>query len=673
MSESAYIDSVFGPDGIFAKARPGYEHRPEQMRYAAFIDTRIEQRRIAAVEAGCGTGKSYGYLVPAIRLATSVGRTVVIATANIALQEQLVQKDLPMLAKLLPTPFTFALIKGKNNFLCSSRLDDAEGDDPAWADEYEKELLTLHQWDSTTMRGDVSELDHTPKPAVWSRVCGDQNDCDRDRCMETDCHYWNMRGEAYDADIVICNYHLLFSELKVIADGGLPGAILPEFHHIICDEAHEMAEIARDFFGYRMARAVFFRIAKQMEKWNRKDFSDLLMNNAQLFFNMLEAYRKRSDYKSRIRHKDCVARDKYKPLLDTLAAIMKYCYQAMTGFEGSKDDKKRDRMIKRCKEIINQIDAAMSLTDENAVFYIEMEMVGVGANRKEQPVLHSKLINPAPLIRATLWDRVTSAVVTSATLTTGHTFDFIKRQLGLPEEKDPTDGASITQEDVVDSPFDFENQALFVVPEMKTDPTAQSFPDEVATKFEELVIATRGRTLGLFTSYRVMNVVATALKRSTALQKLGIKLLVQGEGPRTMLVDQFRNDTHSVLIGVSSMWTGVDVPGESLSCLAIDKLPFPNPTDPIIDVLNERDKASFFKDSIPRAVITFRQGFGRLIRSKTDTGVIVAFDKRIVEKGYGAQFTKSLPKVQFTRDIALVKTFIDLCDEERVAREVAGK
>lgn len=647
-----HTTEVFGPSGLFANSIPGYEHRDEQIRLSCEIEQAIIDRHHLLAEAPCGTGKSLAYLVPAIKIALERKTKIVVVTANIALQEQLVQKDLPLLQRVLPEPFTFALLKGKNNYLCGGRLfEELNGateplSDPASVDQ----LKQIDQWAGSTPTGDITELPFTPLPIVWSRVCGDASDCDGARCNESQCFSVRARRKAHKADIIVCNYHILFSHVKVAMATDMD-VILPTFNYLICDEGHEMAEIARDFFGFRIGQGSFRRLIKATDRVGHPEIATELRDAARAYFSELDAASKQLRYKARIRVKDFVYSSRIRSVLQ---GVMKVWGYMLARAMSDQDTRLAGRMIRRAEDLDAAINDATQLNDpQNFVYFVEHE-----GNRT---YLCSKMINPSSVIKSELFDRIESGIVTSATLTTNGTFDFIRNQLGLLD-------TGKTTEIQVSSPFDFGNQALLVVPQMKSDPTQPEYANEVAKQFVELIDATKGRVLGLFTSYRVMKVVVD-LMRDKSIVTGQYPILVQGDAPRTQLVQRFRDDKHSVLLGVSSFWTGIDVPGEALSCLAIDRLPFPNPDDPVMDALTELDPKWFFRQSIPRAVITFRQGFGRLIRSKTDTGVIVMFDKRIIEKPYGKQFMRSLPDVQFSREWDHVREFIEACDQEREARE----
>lgn len=687
MSDPNFIDHVFNE--LFPQAIPGYEPRKQQVHLAKEIDACIARNGQGLFEGPTGTGKSFAYLLPAInhiRSANGGKCKIVIATANIALQEQLVGKDLPTLQKLLrpdmsdpqegmeaiAPSFSFMLAKGRSNYVCSARAQEAmrSSDDPLPV-EYNEQYEHIINWINTSRYGDVSELPSVPEPDLWRRVCGNNEDCDRARCEGTDCFFIRARKALDDTDIIVTNYHLLFSDTQVKdATQGFAG-ILPDYDYLICDEAHEMAEIARDFFGQQLSYAAMYRVVKFIKRNSPESaVPSKLEQFGKLFFDELKRHRDNPSYKARIRIRFVApSADEFCTNLNTAEGLL-LRMAATRPLDADPDDdeysefddldpkakRKAKSMAATCSKAVSFIKDAMELNDENLVYYIE-------GGKRQAAMLKSKMINTADHLRDHVFSKVRSTIIASATLTTGGTFNFIKDQLGLPD-------ASTC---VVSSPFDYSEQALLYVPMMRTSPTdTETFPGEVAERFLDLVKDCDGRMLGLFTSYKVMDAVHAYLVASKPIKVNNheIEILKQGDMPRTQLVDYFRSNKHSVLLGVSSLWTGVDVQGESLSCLAIDRLPFPNPDDPVMDAITAREpKTWFIKHAVPRAVIAFRQGFGRLVRSRTDTGCIVVFDTRLVDKPYGRMFTKDLPEIQFSRDDGIVKIFIDACDQERRDRE----
>lgn len=631
-----YIDSVFGPDGVLAHRFEGYVPRQGQIELAQAVDDAIRDGEHVMAEAPTGTGKSIGYSVPATYHAAHGGKRVVIATANIALQEQLVDKDLPLLAEILPWDFTFALIKGRNNYLCHDRLyqEEAQGtlellDDPADAEM----LQALVAWARQTATGDVSELPFEPPHRLWRRFSISSDDCKGSDCRFRDeCCALKARAAAQEADVVVCNYHLLFAHLQV-RETTEKDIVLPPFDVAILDEAHKAADIARDFFGFRVTQGAVRWAARLLKKIGEVKFYDHVVKEAERFFARLLQHRRSPAYKTRLRTPDAVP---WSELVRLIGEVRDGYVEAVS--ETSDVDLRADlkRAAGRCHDLAQQIASALTLSAPDTVSFIEEDARG-------NAVLCSKPIRVGERLRQSLFDQTRTVVLTSATLTTGGTFDHLRDEIGVPDPR----------ELVVDTPFDFQRQALLVVPEDMPEPNDPAFPAAVAAMFAEVMDLADGRTLGLFTSYRNLNATYERVRGN------GHRVLKQGDMPRTALVEEFRRDVGSVLLGTESFWAGVDVPGEALSCVVIDRLPFPSPDDPVLDAISERDRRWFMTYSLPRAVIAFKQGFGRLIRTATDRGVVVVLDRRLVSKPYGRVFTASLPDVLKSRRLENVRHFLE--------------
>jgi len=630
-----YIDAVFGPTGILARHFEGYVPRPGQIEMARAVGAALEDDEHLLVEAPTGVGKSLAYSVPATHHAVNEKKRVVIATANIALQEQLVEKDLPLLAEILPWDFRFALLKGKNNYLCLDRRyqEEAEGTLDLLDEPGDGPMLTdLTEWAGTTETGDVSELPFQPLYRLWRRFSTTSDDCKGSDCRFRDeCFALKARAAAEEAHVVVANYHLLFAHLQVRAATG-QDLVLPAFDVAILDEAHKAADIARDFFGARITVGGVRWAARLLKKLGKGMQHRELTEEATRFFERLDSHRRSPGYKCRLKRPDVVPWSKLCTLLGKAATT----YQAAQEMGDEDANAELRRVATRCETLAGQIRAAMTLADKDSVVFIEADGRG-GA------VLRSKPIEVSGVLEQALFASVDSAVLTSATLTTGGSFDHIAGEMGVPTPRTLS----------VESPFDFERQALLVVPDGMPNPGAPDYPDAVADAVAEVLELAEGRTLGLFTSYRNLDLTYQRVSGN------GHRILRQGDRPRTALVEEFRRDVDSVLLGTESFWAGVDVQGEALSCVVIDRLPFPSPDDPVLDAISERDRRWFTNYSLPRAVIAFKQGFGRLIRSATDRGVVVVLDQRIVSKSYGKVFTRSLPPVLKSRRIESVQRFLD--------------
>jgi ATP-dependent DNA helicase DinG len=630
-----YIDTVFGPNGIFARRFQGYAPRRGQIELTQTVDRAIEENAHLLAEAPTGTGKSVAYLVPAIRHAAEHGKRVLVVTGNIALQEQLVSKDLPLLAEVLPWEVSFALLKGRQNYLCPSRLYEQKAEprldipgEPFDVDRYQAIL----DWAETTETGDKSELPFEPAPRLWKRFSITSEDCKGNECrLREQCFAAKAKVRAEQAMVVVTNYHMLLLHLHLREITGRD-LILPPFDIAICDEGHKMADIAREFFGFRATAGSVRWAGRLLARMGHGRLAARLEAETSSFFERLDAYAQSDAYDRRLRTPGEVP---HQELRAALVETFRVYQEAMDDVLDGDARAELTRAMARAMALVIQLDAAMALADEGSVYFLERSPKGGVA-------LASKVVDVSERLRKLFFDATPSVIVTSATLTTSGSFDHVRRELGMRDAR----------ELVVESPFDFEQQALLIVPEGLPSPQEPVFAEVVADTVARVVELAEGRTLGLFTSYRNLN---AAYER---LAGCGYRVLRQGDAPRTQLIETFRKDVRSVLLGTESFWAGVDVPGESLSCVVIDRLPFPPPDDPVLDAMSERDPDWFEDFSLPRAIIAFKQGFGRLIRSQLDRGVVVVLDERLVTKRYGKKFLGSLPFTLKSRRLAHVRHFL---------------
>lgn len=647
-----YIADTLGPTGSFAAAFPGYEARSSQLDLAAMIDKAIVDRRNLLGQAPTGTGKSVAYLLPAIRNAVANGARVVVVTANIALQEQLVGKDLPMLQSLLPWPFTFALAKGRGNYLCLDRFKDeqlitlsASRPDEA------RQWREIEQWASLTSTGDLSELPFEPTSAVRMRCTTTTDDCHGKSCASYgDCHAVKARLSYQAAQVIVTNYHLFFTELQLRRETKSP-VLLPDWQVVIFDEAHKAPDIARDFFGFEITVGKLRHAGRLLAPKNDKTPQIDERLKAQLdveasdFFDRLRVYAQSPEYKARITRPDVVDA---RPLLSVLHEVVDAYEQVMKSDVGTEVRGKLERAQRKATILADNIECAMKLwAPEKNVYFVQEDHSG-------RVSLCAKLIHVGASFQRELYKPGVTIAAVSATLTTGGNFSFAADEFGMTDKHQ---GLQIE----VESPFDYRENALLVVPRDMPDPTDKKLPREAynqacARRFTETVHVVEGRTLGLFTSFKALD----EAHRTLLASGWQGRVLRQGEAPRTQLIREFKEDVRSVLLGTDSFWEGVDVPGESLSCVVIDRLPFPTPDDPVLDAVSAiRGKEAFFEWSIPRAVIKLTQGFGRLIRTRTDRGVVVVLDRRITDKSYGSAFLRSLPfDLRVSRDFADVGRFL---------------
>ncbi len=629
MTETA---DIFGAEGAIARAIEGFEPRAGQRDMAAAIERALAGRKHLAVEAPCGVGKTFAYLVPAIRHAIETETRVVVCTANIALQEQLIEKDLPLLRKALPEPFKYELIKGIGNYLCLDRFGDtkAELQELTFEEEEQAQWKKLIRWAGKTASGDVSDLAFTPLDSLWNRVNGVAELCNGAQCTYfDDCFAMEARRRLKNATVIVTNYHLFFAHLavKIAAERDV---ILPPHSVVICDEAHDMADIARDFFGLRLSPFSVNMLVRGARLLHLRSSANRLRGESKEFFRRVSDFKRSGHYQVRLRHARCADSS------DLESAVAEYRDELKQAREAATEEAVADKVAKFDAAAVRYIEtlrAFMSLDDPNRVYWIEED---ARATR-----LVARVIDVSPTLRTNLFGQTPSVVLTSATLAADRDFSFLKRETGAED----------AAEKVVASPFNFREQAILVVPRMEAGANDPRFASEMSAHINRIVMRLGGRTMALFTSYRNMEFCADAAKET------GVEILRQGTAPRSKLLEAFREDRGTALFATSSFWQGVDVPGEALSCLVIDKIPFIAPDDPLLSTLAERDPDHFRKYSLPRATMALRQGFGRLIRRGTDRGAVVIFDNRLFTARYGREILAALPDVQVHRELSVIDDF----------------
>lgn len=651
MSEA--VDAVFGPTGLLSEAFDGYQPRDGQIAMTEVFERAFETGTHAAVHAPCGVGKSLGYISSAVNHSSVDSRTIIV-TNSILLQEQLVKKDLPFMVELMDGP-SFALAKGISNYVCKDRLAAEEKRGTLNLAEDASEAAALRafiDWSRKTATGDRSELAVEPPERLWGRFSVSSGECAGKECpMAETCYGRRARAEFKRAAIVVTNYHMFFLDLAVREKSGGQSNILGMYDRVIFDEAHEANGVARDVYGARISAGMMFRLSSHLKHYGmdrqRGEFEAVVRT----FFDDLATYRASGRYKIRLRTPGEVDG---QPLSDALRVVAKHLADLA--------ERNKDRAAvlaqasRRAKELAQEVDDTTLLREPGAVSFIAEEAKG-------RLVLSQRYVDVSELLRKMLFEverhdadgeplDPPAVVMTSATLAVEGKFDYLSRQLGV------TFGETLC----VESPFNFQENCLLVVPE-GVAPTEPTYHDYVAQRVCEAVTEAGGRTLALFTSYKALDTAHRAL-----LAMGGHRILRQGEAPRSRLVAEFRNDVGSVLLGTSSFWQGIDVPGEALSVVVIDRLPFATPDDPVMDAIKATDRNFFANHSIPEAVLQLVQGFGRLIRSVSDYGVVVCLDRRMVEATYSERFLSSLPRTYRRRDMRAIGRFLEF---KRGAAKVA--
>lgn len=635
---------VFDHDGYLSKVFERYEPRKGQIELAVAIECGIEQRRHVLAEGPTGTGKGISYLVPSLEhIREHPEHRVMVCTETISLQEQLMNSDLPLLQEALPYDFSYTLLKGRVNYLCRKRYNDPK----PWTVEPPM-VAAVEEWARDTTTGDRSELPFKPRGDLWEGYSSSSDDCIGKRCSYyKECFANKARRRAANSQVVVTNFHMLMANIQY------EGAVLPPFQILVCDEAHQMAKTARDCLGYRVSRFSIRRIARWLDKKTEKSGHHLDQLGRALFDRVAD-YAKSERYIGQLREPGFVDIDDVVGALEGAQAIA--AHRAKHAGLSDKEQGESENMVVRCEKIILKLRSCVEQNDDRNVYWLEEQKKGWFS-------MEARPIEVGGILRKCLFDEVPTAVLTSATMTTGGTFDFVRRELGIPQG---------IIEVVGESPFDWMSQSRFIVPAGIPDPPTgyfatlqekkireQEWGIAVADRLEDVIHAAQGRTLALFTSRRAMDFVAHRL------HNLPGPLLVQEPGVnRSRLVQLFKEDLSSTLLGVASFWTGLDVPGDALSVVFIDRIPFPVPSDPVTAAINARYDAKygawsgFNMYSIPMAIMQMRQGVGRLIRSQRDRGVVVLADTRLLSKSYRQQFFNSLPPMMALDEVEEIREWL---------------
>jgi ATP-dependent DNA helicase DinG len=636
---------------------------------AQAVEQALEEKRHLIVEAGTGTGKTLAYLMPVIRS----GKRVIISTGTKNLQEQLFYKDIPFLEQALfaaaggdgetsPRRLSVCYMKGRNNYLCRKKLYDLTDQPVLSGLEEIEQYRAIAAWEKTTSTGDRAELAELPEAsALWHKLDARSDACIGQKCSEYErCFITEMRRRGMESDIIIVNHHLFFADLaiKLQAEGAPDAGILPEAAAVIFDEAHELEDVAGNYFGISVSNLRVEDLARDVEsslQHNKMTSASLsgalgsLRERSQFFFSLLPPGEGRFAFETR--------REFLEENGDEFLALN----QALTRLAGELEGLPQKpeeifNFVRRAQELQVQLGFAMESDDRNTVFWIERrggrgrttspQRSGADRAGRQNVFLQATPIDVGPILRECLWSKLECAVLTSATLAVGGGFEYIRQRLGLEHAR----------ESVLPSHFDYENQALFYVPPDLPDARTPQFAALAAERIRKLLEITRGRAFVLFTSYAQMNDIYQRL-----LGELEFPMLRQGDAPKSALLEEFRLTPNAVLFATSSFWQGVDVQGEQLSCVIIDRLPFAVPSDPVVaarvKAIDADGGNAFFQYQVPAAVITLKQGFGRLIRSLHDRGLLVLLDNRILKKQYGRVFIESLPNYKKTTEMRVVEEF----------------
>jgi ATP-dependent DNA helicase DinG len=634
------MEQIFGPGGFLERSMiGGYEYRPAQLQMAEAVHDAFAKHHHTVVEAGTGTGKTLAYLLPAI----CSGRRVVISTATKSLQEQLYQKDVPFLQKHFAPNLKVAVMKGRSNFLCLSKMH-ALADQPMLKGMEEVDAFRqIRDWSKLTETGDRAELTFLPDDSeLWSRIDARRDTCTGKKCPEFEkCFLTQMQNRAKEADLIIVNHHLFFADLALKQDDF--GSILPEYSAVVFDEAHEMEDVASDYFGQQISNFRFEELARDADHAMRlsKTGSPTLLRRTQrireksrAFFDSFPPRGGRFPFTRQEREAFLEQnREAYDALLNACKA-METEFAALT-----QKPEELTRIARRSFEIRQEFSFLFESNEKNYVYWFERRNKGV--------FLAATPIDISQILREKLFEAFDTVILTSATLTVASRFEFIRQRLGLDHAK----------ECALPPEFDFQQQALLYLPQKMPDVRDAGFPGKAADEIVQLLELSHGRAFCLFTSYSQMNDLFERVRT-----RVDFPLMLQGTAPRSVLLERFKNTPNAVLFATASFWQGVDVPGEQLSCVIVDRLPFAVPSDPIVAArvraLQDEGRNPFSEFQVPEAVLALKQGFGRLIRAKTDRGVLALLDTRIQRMPYGKIFLESLPRYRRTNDLEDVSRFL---------------
>jgi len=655
------VGEFFSPTGVLAHAGGlRFEYRPGQLQMALRVEKALIEGTHLVVEAGTGTGKTLAYIYPALRFSMITGRRIILSTGTKSLQEQLFYKDVPFLESILG-PLNICYMKGRGNYLCRQKL---QGMHPASLSGTEAlHFKIIQEWAETTETGDRAEIASLPeKSNLWGRIDARTDACVGKECAHfLDCCVSEMRRRAAESNLVIINHHLFFTDLEIKMKAP-DAAVLPSATAIVFDEAHELEQIASDCFGVavsnRRVEDLVWDIRKGTSDADRRAEVSKVAGTVVERFALLWAAMPGKKEPARMefdgRPEFVVARNEiYLGVLSALQ-LLHSVLKAV-----GQDDESVASLVQRTGQLFSELRFLVESTSDSAVFWIERRLAGNG--KALNTFIQATPIDVSEILEASVFETYDTAILTSATLAVQKGFVHIRKALGIAQ----------AEEIIVPSLFDYPKQSILYVPKDIPDPRDDGFFESAKGHITEVLRICQGRAFCLFTSYEMMQKMHLALK-----DVLPYPLLLHGTMTRNELLSQFRNTPHAVLFGTSSFWQGIDVQGAQLSCVIIDRLPFGVPSDPILQArvkkIENAGGSGFFDYQVPKAAIALKQGFGRLIRSSTDRGVLVMLDRRLQHQNYGNIFVESLPPYRITNEISDVQRFMGRADNiDSIANRLA--
>lgn len=640
-SAESLSDNIFSEDGLLAENLDNFRHRPQQQSMSDAVDTAITNFSQLIVEAGTGVGKTFAYLIPALQSK----QKVIISTGTKHLQDQLYFKDLPTVLKILKMPVKTALLKGRANYLCLHRLEHHAPSAQMHNRQLAKKINIIKEWSQFTKTGEIAEVTAIyENDAVWSNVTSTIENCLGAECPSYDkCHVIKARQKAQQADVVIINHHLFFADLALKIEGF--GELLPDANSVIFDEAHQLPELASTFLATSTSSRQINELANDVlaaqleEAPGVKDVQPMLdaLQKAVADFQLAL-----SGKNGRFPWHEIISVSKVEDQFESLCKTVNEFYEVIAPL--SDHGKAMAKCVERCERIEQGLYLISAGNDER-INWLECYERGFR--------LHSTPLVVADSFQEFMQQYKCSWIFTSATLTVNAKFDHFQQQLGLLEAETL----------MLDSPYDYQNNTRLYLPVIGIEPSDKRYTHSVVDAVLPILESNQGRAFLLFTSHRALRIAANYLADHEA-----FTLLVQGDSPRRELLSMFAKTEHAVLLGTSSFWEGVDIRGDALSCVVIDKLPFAAPDDPVLNgrlqALRQNGENPFMKHQLPQAVIALKQGVGRLIRDEDDYGVVVLCDPRLLSKPYGKTFINSLPNMLPTSNLDDAINFLQLRESE---------